>query len=105
VAYDFEYSQPPFADGGSPYWYETINEDANAALDATVTPGFPKRWWVDFMDSSDSDVDATLTALADYDGFTELLTDSIPAVSEIQSGVAGNRNGRCRVRFLVKVAT
>jgi len=103
VAYDFYYSQPPFADGGSPYWYETVQEDSNATLDVTVNPGFPKKWWVDFANPEDSDVDATLSAIADYDGFTELLADSIPSRSEIQAGVAGNRSGQCRVRFLVKV--
>lgn len=99
IAWDFYESNP---DSGSPYWYETMPA---APLDVTITPDFPKKWWVYLNDAGDSDVDATLSAIADYSDDSSSMATMIQSAGEVQSGTSGARNGRCRVRFLVKVST
>jgi len=98
VAWDFYSSNP---DTGSPYWYETMPE--GASLDVTVTTVFPKKWWVWCGNELDSDVNAALEAISDYDGTFEPGTDII-SNGEVQSGTSHARSGHCRVRFLVKVS-
>jgi len=98
IAWDFYESNP---DTGSPYWYETMN--GGAALDITVTPTFPKKWWVWTSNSGDTDINDVLIAIADYHGASTAMSTDILSNGEIQSGASHARNGRCRVRFLVKV--
>jgi len=99
VGWDFYSSN---SDTGSPYWYETMNSDAGAALDVTITAIYPKKWWVWFEDLDDSDINDLLIEIADYAGSCSPTTE-IFSTGEIQSGASGARNGECRVRFLVAV--
>lgn len=98
VAWDFYYSNP---DTGSPYWYETM--PGGASLDVTVTTVWPKKWWIWFGHEDDTDVNAALEAISDYDGTIPEIGSDIISNGEIQSGTSHVRNGHCRVRFLVKV--
>jgi len=104
VGWDFYDSQPLFsAGGGSPYWYQFMNGAAN--FDATVTDSYPKKWWVWCSNPLDSDVNATLDAIADYHDPSALgaMDTEVIGTAEIQSSSSHARSGRCRVRFLVKV--
>jgi hypothetical protein len=101
IAWDFYESNPLFSAGGSPYWYETMPD---AAFDVTQTDVYPKKLWVFLNNSSDSDVNATLMAIADYSDNSSTMATNIQSNGEVQSSSTRSRNGRCRVRFLVKVA-
>jgi hypothetical protein len=103
TAWDFYGSLPLFSAGGSPYWYETMQGNPTAALDVTINDGYPKKWWVSFENTDDSDVNGLLQQIADYDGHTTIAEDEVYSNGEIQSGPSGARSGECRVRFLVKV--
>jgi len=99
IGWDFYSSNE---DTGSPYWYETMNTDAGAALDATVNTIFPKKWWVWLENLDDTDINDLLSEIADFNGSTPEDSE-IFSNGEIQSGVGRFRNGECRVRFLVAV--
>jgi len=101
IAWDFYESSPPFSAGGSPYWYETMPE---APFDVTVTDSFPKKLWVFLNNSGDTSVNATLEAIADYHDNSSTMGTNIQSLGEVQSSPTHARDGRCRVRFLVKVS-
>jgi len=102
IGWDFYDSNPPFSSGGSPYWYETMPD---AALDVTVTDTYPKKWWVYLNNAGDSDVNATLVGIADYNENSSIMGTNIQSFGEVQSSPTRARNGSCRVRFLVKVSS